>query len=84
VTVVKLAFAVVAGIGGVVALVVAYRRQRTLEQDEAGRRDHFQPFNWVCWPDRVPREGLVSVTGAVVVPELRALSALPVAWRIAV
>lgn len=37
--VVKLAFAVVAGLGGVVALVVAYRRQRTLEQDAAGRRD---------------------------------------------
>jgi hypothetical protein len=29
---VKLAFAVVAGIGGVVALVIAYRRQRLAEQ----------------------------------------------------
>lgn len=37
--VVKLAFAVVAGVGGVVALVVAYRRQRILEVDEAGHRD---------------------------------------------
>jgi len=37
--VVKLAFAVVAGLGGVVALVVAYRRQRNLEKDEHGHRD---------------------------------------------
>jgi hypothetical protein len=37
--IVKLAFVVVAGIGGVVALVVAYRRQRTLERDDAGQRE---------------------------------------------
>lgn len=40
--VVKLAFAVVAGLGGVVALVVAYRRQRTLERDDDGRRDQIR------------------------------------------
>jgi len=39
VDVVKPVFAVVAGLGGVVALVVAHRRQRTVERDDAGRRD---------------------------------------------
>ena len=36
--VLKVALTVSAGIGGAVALVVAYRRQRHLEVDEAGRR----------------------------------------------
>jgi uncharacterized protein YjbI with pentapeptide repeats len=39
---VKLALAVVAGIGAAQALVVGYRRQRNLEQDQAGRRDQIR------------------------------------------
>lgn len=35
----KLAFAVVAGLGGGVALVVDFRRPRILEVDAAGQRD---------------------------------------------
>src|SRR5262245_13122219 len=36
---IKLALSVVAGTGGAVALVVAYRRQRVLETDAQGERD---------------------------------------------
>jgi hypothetical protein len=39
--VLKVALTVSAGIGGAVALVVAYRRQRHLEVDDAGRRSRY-------------------------------------------
>jgi uncharacterized protein YjbI with pentapeptide repeats len=39
--VLKVALTVAAGIGGAVALVVAYRRQRHLEVDDAGRRSRY-------------------------------------------
>lgn len=41
----KVALTVVGGIGGIVALTVAYRRQKWLETDEAGRRDKQQALH---------------------------------------
>src|SRR5687768_6022691 len=40
----KVGLSVVAGMGGVVALVVAYRRQQYLERDEAGRREEQKAY----------------------------------------